>query len=106
MGADALNSGPSADVIVIDEIGKMECLSTDFAQAARRALSGPVPVPVLATIAFSGGGFIADAKRMPGVELSELTRENRDRAAQRDRGAAHRRPGLSRLDASSGDSTE
>lgn len=46
-------------------------------RAARRALSGPVPV--LGTVALAGGGFIAEAKRMPGVEVIALSRENRDR---------------------------
>lgn len=77
VGVDALDPGRGPEVVVIDEIGKMECLSTEFVQAARRALSGPVPV--LATVAFAGGGLIAEAKRIPGVELIDLAREDRDR---------------------------
>ncbi len=74
---DALEPSPGVDAIVIDEIGKMECLSPAFVRAARDALSGPVPV--LGTVALAGGGFIAEAKRMPGVEVVALSRENRDR---------------------------
>jgi hypothetical protein len=48
-----------------------------FVRAARRALSGAVPV--LGTVALAGGGFIAEAKCLPGVELITLSRENRDR---------------------------
>jgi nucleoside-triphosphatase len=74
---NALEPGPGIDGVVIDEIGKMECLSPAFVRAARRALSGPVPV--LGTIALAGGDFIAEAKRIPGVEVIAISRENRDR---------------------------
>jgi nucleoside-triphosphatase len=74
---DALEPRPGTDAIVIDEIGKMECLSPAFVRAAQRALSGPVPV--LGTVALAGGGFISEAKRLPGVEVISLSRENRDR---------------------------
>jgi nucleoside-triphosphatase len=74
---DVLDPGADVDAVVIDEIGRMECLSSAFVAAARRALSGPVPV--LGTVAVAGGGFIAEAKRMPGVEVVALSRENRER---------------------------
>jgi nucleoside-triphosphatase len=74
---DTLEHAPRGDVVVIDEIGKMECLSPVFVRAARRALSGAVPV--LGSVALAGGGFIAEAKRLPGVEVILLSRENRDR---------------------------
>jgi nucleoside-triphosphatase len=72
-----LDPRPGTDVLVIDEIGKMECLSPAFVRAAQRALSGSVPV--LGTVALAGGGFIAEAKRLPGVDVIALSRENRDR---------------------------
>jgi nucleoside-triphosphatase len=75
--AKALEPGPGTGLVVIDEIGKMECLSPAFVRAARRALSGPVPV--LGTVALVGGGFIAEAKRLPGVEVIAISRENRER---------------------------
>jgi len=74
---DALEPRPGVHAVVIDEIGKMECLSPAFVRAARRALTGPVPV--LGTVALAGGGFIAEAKRLPAVEVITLSRENRDR---------------------------
>jgi nucleoside-triphosphatase len=74
---DALEPRPGIDLVVIDEVGKMECLAPAFVRAARRALSGVVPV--LATVALAGSGFIAEAKRLPGVEVLPLSRENRDR---------------------------
>jgi nucleoside-triphosphatase len=74
---DVLEPGAAVDAVVIDEIGKMKCLSPAFVRAARRALAGTVPV--LGTVALAGGGFIAESKRMAGVEVISLSRENRDR---------------------------
>ncbi|WP_242394441.1 nucleoside-triphosphatase [Anaeromyxobacter oryzisoli] len=77
IGADALEPRLGVDLVVIDEIGKMECMAAAFVRAARRALSGPVPV--LGSVALIGAGFIAEAKRLPGVEVIQLTRDDRDR---------------------------
>jgi nucleoside-triphosphatase THEP1 len=74
---DALEPAPDTDAIIVDEIGKMECLSPTFVRAARRALSSDVAV--LGTVARTGVGFIAEAKRLPGVEVISLSREDRDR---------------------------
>lgn len=65
------------DLYVIDEIGKMECLSAAFVMAVRRALASGVAV--LATVAVQGAGLIGEAKRLPGVEVTLLTRQNRSR---------------------------
>jgi nucleoside-triphosphatase len=65
-----------ADLYVIDEIGKMECFSDRFVGAARAALDGPMPV--IATVAASGGGFIREVKAREDVEILEVTAENRD----------------------------
>ncbi|HET7343442.1 MAG TPA: nucleoside-triphosphatase [Methylomirabilota bacterium] len=64
------------DVWLVDEIGKMECLSPAFVAAMRALLDGPVPV--VATIALRGGGFIAEVKRRPGAELRMVTPATRD----------------------------
>ena len=63
-------------ILLIDEIGKMECFSPRFVQAVRTVLDGPMPI--VATAALSGPGFIADVKRRPNVELLEVTAQNRD----------------------------
>ncbi len=76
MALSQIEPQPDVGLLVIDEIGKMECLSPAFAAAARRALAAPVSL--LGTIALAGGGFIAEAKRAPGVEVVEISRENRD----------------------------
>ena len=64
------------DVIVIDEIGKMELFCDEFVTAVRRLLDSPVPV--LATLAMKGGGLIADVKARVDVRLVEVTAANRD----------------------------
>jgi len=65
-----------ADLVVIDEIGKMECSSGLFVELAQRVLDSPVPV--LATIAAKGGGFIAEVKGWPDVQLIRVSAANRD----------------------------
>ncbi len=67
---------PKAAVIVIDEIGKMECFSARFCEAVLRALDSEKPV--LGTITFGGGDFIESIKRRPDVEIILVTMANRD----------------------------
>jgi nucleoside-triphosphatase len=61
---------------VIDEIGKMECLSARFTAALSAVLDSTAPV--IATIALRAGGFIERVKRRPDAELWQVTRTNRD----------------------------
>jgi nucleoside-triphosphatase len=68
------------DVLVIDEIGKMECFSARFVDTVRQVLDRPTPV--VATAAISGGGLIAEVKDRPDAEVWKLTRENRDELPQ------------------------
>ncbi|HKD42021.1 MAG TPA: nucleoside-triphosphatase [Myxococcaceae bacterium] len=63
-------------VYLVDEIGKMECLSSAFVEAVVGLLDSDRPL--IATVAQRGAGFIADVKRDPGAELWQVTRENRD----------------------------
>jgi energy-coupling factor transporter ATP-binding protein EcfA2 len=58
-----------AEVYLVDEIGKMECLSSRLVAAMRMLLDGATPV--VATVALKGGGFIAEAKRKPGSTIWE-----------------------------------
>ena len=69
------------DAVIIDEIGKMECFSSPFVDAVRGLLDGSTPV--IATVAVSGGGFIAEAKGRSGAELWEVTTANRDELPHR-----------------------
>jgi len=64
------------DLLVIDEIGKMELLCPEFADAMRLLLDGPVPV--LATVALQGGRLIAEVKARADVRVVEVTPEDPD----------------------------
>ncbi len=68
--------GPSPCLIVIDEIGKMECFSRAFQKAVVRALEADTPV--LATIALRGDRFIEGLKAREDIELVQITPANRD----------------------------
>ncbi len=65
-----------ADLVIVDEIGKMELLSSRFRESMIRALDSEYPV--LATIARKGTGIIKKIKARRDVALFELTRRNRD----------------------------
>jgi nucleoside-triphosphatase len=67
---------PDARFYLVDEIGKMECISDRFVAAMRTLIAGRTPI--VATIGARGGGFIAEVKRNPECELWEITHANRD----------------------------
>jgi nucleoside-triphosphatase len=69
------------DMLLIDEIGKMECFSSSFVATAQQLLDGPIPV--VATVAIRGGGFISEAKARPDVQLWNVTKQNRDELPER-----------------------
>jgi nucleoside-triphosphatase len=68
------------DLVVIDEIGKMECFSRTFRELVGKLLDGHVPV--LATVAMKGRGFIADVKRRDDLKLVTVQQANRDRLVE------------------------
>ena len=72
----ALELMPGVDLIVVDEVGKMECLSARFVAAMERLWAAPVPL--LITVAEKGGGYIAALKAKPGKTLITVTLGNRD----------------------------
>ncbi len=67
---------PSTCLIIIDEIGKMECLSHRFQKILKEILDSEKWV--IATIAMKGSGLIAEVKRRNDVQLFEITKGNRD----------------------------
>ncbi|MFA5111634.1 MAG: nucleoside-triphosphatase [Desulfobaccales bacterium] len=73
----ALEFRPGIDLIVVDEVGKMECLSERFVVAMMR-LWNEAPVPLLITVAEKGGGLIAALKAKPDKTLLMVTPGNRD----------------------------
>ena len=66
------------DLFVVDEIGRMECLSGKFVDAMRRLFASEKSV--LAAVAQKGTGLISEAKRFPCAGLFNLTRQENDRA--------------------------
>jgi len=67
----------SADVlVVVDEIGKMECFSPLFRGAVLSALDSPNPV--LASIAERGDAFMEGIKSRSDIEVHKILTSNRD----------------------------
>ncbi|KAH3765852.1 AAA family ATPase [Pelomyxa schiedti] len=62
---------------VIDEIGKMECLSPRFCECVVKLLDNPT-LPVLGTIAQVGPQFIEAVKARKDVHVITLTPSNRN----------------------------
>jgi nucleoside-triphosphatase len=71
---------PPIRLVVIDEIGKMECFSQAFRKAVVRVLDADTAV--LATIALRGNRFIEELKSRDDVEVIEITPANRDHLAE------------------------
>jgi nucleoside-triphosphatase len=66
-----------SNLFVIDEIGKMECLSQRFQHDITGLLSQSKTL--VATIALKGNGFIKQVRDRQDCRLVTVTRENRDR---------------------------
>ena len=66
-----------AELFVLDEIGKMECLSEKFVAAVRQLFTSDKSV--LATVALKGTGLISEVKNYPDTQLFNLTTQNRDK---------------------------
>lgn len=63
-----------SDLIVIDEIGKMELFSPRFKEAVLKAIDSDKKV--LGTVMLNPHPFADQIKRQPGVKVVELTRTN------------------------------
>jgi nucleoside-triphosphatase len=74
--AALLAPDPAAKAYLVDEIGKMECLSERFVAAMRILLAGRTPV--VATVALRAAGFIAEAKSLPAALVWQVTPAVRD----------------------------
>jgi len=76
IGVAALRQGlEKSDVIVVDEIGKMELVSPRFREAVTQAISSGKKV--LGTIMIGPHPFADEIKRHPEVETLVVTRDNR-----------------------------
>lgn len=65
-----------AEVIILDEIGKMECFSETFRKATLEVLDAENIV--IGTITFGGDDFILGIKKRDDIEIIEVTSGNRD----------------------------
>lgn len=84
-------ANPAHDAVIIDEIGKMECLSAKFRMIVDRLFASDKTV--IATIALTGSGLIDDIKHRPGVRIFEVTLRNRDGIVDEIRNALADDPG-------------
>ena len=66
---------PLTRLIIIDEIGKMECLSDRFERILKEIVDSEKWV--IATIALKGSGLIAEIKKRDDVKIFEITKSNR-----------------------------
>ncbi len=67
---------PGVRLVVVDEIGKMECCSEIFRRAVRDVLDAPAPC--VATIAERGIPGLAWIRARADVRVVEVTQSNRD----------------------------
>jgi nucleoside-triphosphatase len=71
----------AGSLIVMDEIGKMECFSANFVSLVRELLDGAGVV--VATVATKGPDFISEVKRRRDILIYEVTESNRNDLAER-----------------------
>jgi len=76
-----LEPAPGLDLIVVDEVGKMECLSPRFIAALERLWAAPVLL--LITVSEKGGGYMRQLKEKPDKILLTVTPENREELPDR-----------------------
>jgi len=66
----------TVSLIIIDEIGKMECLSEKFKKLLKEILDSEKAL--VATIAIKGGGLIEEIKKRDDIKLFEISQNNRE----------------------------
>jgi nucleoside-triphosphatase len=76
VGVPALSPRPDTRLVVLDEVGKMEAFSTSFRHAVEALLEGEVPL--LATVAVHGVGFVKRVRQDPRVTLVRMGRQARE----------------------------
>lgn len=76
-GLDLLRPSPEHPLVILDEVGKMECLSKAFQQRVLELIQGSQPI--LGSVALRGGGLIQRIHEDAAVECREVNAENRNR---------------------------
>ncbi len=69
-----LRHSPS-QLVILDEIGKMECLSQRFIEEVKALLDSPKML--IATVGLKGGGFPATVRSRPDCQVVTVTLSNR-----------------------------
>jgi len=72
IGIDALTPREPGTVVVLDEVGKMECLSEAFKLRVARLLEDDTPL--IATVAAVGVGFVRRVRNTIGAKHFTMTR--------------------------------
>jgi nucleoside-triphosphatase len=67
---------PLTRLIIIDEIGKMECFSEPFKKLLKEILDSEKTL--IATLALKGSGLITEVKKRKDVQVFEIIKGNRD----------------------------
>jgi nucleoside-triphosphatase len=75
LAESTLGLAEDTDLYLVDEIGRMECLSPRFTAGVRALLDSDTPL--VATVAKQGGGLIDEVKRRSVSALWEVTRTSR-----------------------------
>ncbi|GAB4491188.1 MAG: NTPase [Thermodesulfovibrionales bacterium] len=73
---EVFSNEKKSSLYLIDEIGKMECLSRKFSKSIIEFMNSDKPF--IATIADKGTGLIQDLKKRDDVKILEVTPANRD----------------------------
>jgi nucleoside-triphosphatase len=76
LGAEIIRSAGRRDIIIIDELGRMEEDSEKFKAAVFEKLAGTTPI--IGVVKMVGSPFLDAVRAHPDVELITVTLENRD----------------------------
>ncbi len=66
----------ATDIVIVDEIGKMECFSEKFRTLIRKILDSEKVF--ISTVALKGSGLITEVKKREDVKLIEISMSNRN----------------------------
>ena len=80
-GCRMLRNTEGRKLILMDEIGTAEAGCENFHRQILETLAGELPV--LGVLQSRSGGFLAEIRQHPGVELITVTEENREQVTER-----------------------
>jgi nucleoside-triphosphatase len=79
IGLESLTPGTPDTLVVVDEIGKMECLSEAFKTRVAELLADDTPL--IASVAIIGVGFVKRVRHDPRAKVFTMTRGESERMA-------------------------